>query len=127
MAVSVAWEPAWPVPDRGLVPLAAGWSVCEGVDRRIRLKWPNDVLLDGAKVGGILVEASGDLVVAGLGLNLWWPDAPDGAGALAASDPGRSEADRVARAWAGTLLTVTVLPPVTLMPQSAFLSHIPAK
>lgn len=108
VAVSVAWEPAWPVADRGLIPLVAGWSVCEAVDRRLRLKWPNDVLLDGAKVGGILVEASGDLVVAGLGLNLWWPDAPDGMGALAVSDPGRPEADRVAEAWAGALLDVTV-------------------
>jgi BirA family biotin operon repressor/biotin-[acetyl-CoA-carboxylase] ligase len=110
VAVSVAWEPAWPVADRGLVPLVAGWSVWEAVDRRLRLKWPNDVLLEGAKVGGILVEVSGGLVVAGLGLNLWWPGAPDGAGALAISDPGRSEADRVAEAWARVLLEITGRP-----------------
>jgi BirA family biotin operon repressor/biotin-[acetyl-CoA-carboxylase] ligase len=39
---------------------------------RFGLKWPNDVLLDGLKVCGILVEVvgSGDAVI-GSGLNLW--------------------------------------------------------
>lgn len=40
--------------------------------QRLRLKWPNDVLLDGAKVAGILLEAemSGRLsVVVGIGVN----------------------------------------------------------
>jgi len=34
------------------------------------LKWPNDVLLDGAKVAGILAEVAGDAVVLGTGVNL---------------------------------------------------------
>ncbi len=34
------------------------------------LKWPNDVLLDGGKCGGILAEVAGDLVVVGAGLNI---------------------------------------------------------
>lgn len=34
------------------------------------LKWPNDVMLDGAKLAGILLERSGDRVVAGFGVNL---------------------------------------------------------
>lgn len=42
---------------------------------KIRLKWPNDVLLqrpDGGlfKIGGILCEARGEVIVVGLGLNL---------------------------------------------------------
>lgn len=46
-----------------------------GERTRLRLKWPNDVLLDGAKLGGILAEASGsggtvDWVVLGIGINL---------------------------------------------------------
>jgi BirA family biotin operon repressor/biotin-[acetyl-CoA-carboxylase] ligase len=41
---------------------------------RIQLKWPNDVLLDGRKLAGILLEVSGDVagpcrVVMGIGLN----------------------------------------------------------
>jgi BirA family biotin operon repressor/biotin-[acetyl-CoA-carboxylase] ligase len=47
----------------------------EGPQARLRLKWPNDVLVDGAKVAGILLEAvslPGDLtaVVIGFGVNV---------------------------------------------------------
>lgn len=34
------------------------------------LKWPNDVLVDGAKLAGILLERVGDTVIAGIGVNL---------------------------------------------------------
>jgi BirA family biotin operon repressor/biotin-[acetyl-CoA-carboxylase] ligase len=34
------------------------------------LKWPNDVLIDGAKLSGILLERAGDAVVIGIGVNL---------------------------------------------------------
>ncbi|WP_298020537.1 biotin--[acetyl-CoA-carboxylase] ligase [uncultured Parasphingopyxis sp.] len=37
---------------------------------RFVLKWPNDLMLDGAKVSGILLEREGDAVVVGMGLNL---------------------------------------------------------
>ena len=42
---------------------------------RVGLKWPNDILLGGGKLGGILVElrssdAGGIGLVAGVGLNL---------------------------------------------------------
>jgi BirA family biotin operon repressor/biotin-[acetyl-CoA-carboxylase] ligase len=36
----------------------------------LRLKWPNDLLLDGAKLAGILLERQGDAVVVGIGVNL---------------------------------------------------------
>ncbi|WOE73932.1 biotin--[acetyl-CoA-carboxylase] ligase [Alterisphingorhabdus coralli] len=42
------------------------------------LKWPNDLLVNGAKLGGILLERTGDAVVAGLGMNITSaPDLPD--------------------------------------------------
>jgi len=59
---------------RGWLPLLAGVSVASavraatGVDAR--LKWPNDVLVGPAKLGGILAEAVGDAVVVGIGLNV---------------------------------------------------------
>jgi len=36
----------------------------------LMLKWPNDLLLNGAKVAGVLLERSGERVVVGLGVNL---------------------------------------------------------
>lgn len=39
------------------------------------IKWPNDLLVDGSKLAGILLERSGDAIVAGIGANLAW--APD--------------------------------------------------
>jgi BirA family biotin operon repressor/biotin-[acetyl-CoA-carboxylase] ligase len=44
----------------------------------LQLKWPNDLLLRGAKLAGILLERSGDTVVVGIGVNLRIsPELPD--------------------------------------------------
>lgn len=50
----------------------------------VQLKWPNDVLYHGAKLGGILLEMTGDAagscrVVIGVGLNVAMPQAAAGA------------------------------------------------
>ncbi|WP_244624632.1 biotin--[acetyl-CoA-carboxylase] ligase [Sphingomonas sp. So64.6b] len=37
---------------------------------QLQLKWPNDLLLDGAKLSGILLEGAGNAVVIGIGVNL---------------------------------------------------------
>ena len=55
--------------------LAAGLALIEAADiaapqRPLMLKWPNDLMIDAAKAGGILLERSGDRVVAGFGVNL---------------------------------------------------------
>ena len=34
------------------------------------IKWPNDLLIDGAKLSGVLLERAGDAVVVGIGVNL---------------------------------------------------------
>ena len=36
----------------------------------VMIKWPNDILVDDAKLAGILLERSGDAVVIGIGVNL---------------------------------------------------------
>jgi BirA family biotin operon repressor/biotin-[acetyl-CoA-carboxylase] ligase len=37
---------------------------------RLTVKWPNDLLLDGVKVAGILLEKQGDTCIIGFGVNL---------------------------------------------------------
>lgn len=41
-----------------------------GTSARLLLKWPNDLLIDGAKLSGILLERIGDAVIIGMGINL---------------------------------------------------------
>ena len=58
-------------PDR-MLPLAAAVAVAEAAGERAAIKWPNDVLLEGRKVAGILAEArpQDGWAVLGIGLNV---------------------------------------------------------
>jgi BirA family biotin operon repressor/biotin-[acetyl-CoA-carboxylase] ligase len=55
-----------------LVPLAAAVAVAEACGPRALIKWPNDVLLDGGKVAGILAEGRPQegTAVLGIGINV---------------------------------------------------------
>jgi BirA family biotin operon repressor/biotin-[acetyl-CoA-carboxylase] ligase len=70
---SVVLEPpaGAPLPELSLV---AGVAVAVALEREAAVptlvKWPNDVLVAGEKVAGILLEASGDRVVCGIGINV---------------------------------------------------------
>jgi BirA family biotin operon repressor/biotin-[acetyl-CoA-carboxylase] ligase len=59
----------------GWVPLLTGAAVAAAVKAvaavDTSLKWPNDVLAGGAKLGGILAERSGSAVVVGIGVNVY--------------------------------------------------------
>jgi BirA family biotin operon repressor/biotin-[acetyl-CoA-carboxylase] ligase len=72
-------DPA-PLPAATTLPFVAGLAVHRaitraiGTDRHIGLKWPNDVLLNGRKIAGILLESSplpddGVAIVIGCGVN----------------------------------------------------------
>jgi len=72
-------EAAW--PPLGTLSMVAALATAEAIDAvtgagaRLRLKWPNDVLLDGGKVVGLLLEAGrdtrgGDWLVVGIGVNI---------------------------------------------------------
>ena len=56
------------------LPLRIGLAVAAALEQaapvRATLKWPNDLLIDGAKVAGILCEAAAGFVVAGIGVNV---------------------------------------------------------
>jgi BirA family biotin operon repressor/biotin-[acetyl-CoA-carboxylase] ligase len=60
------------------LPLAAAVAVCEALPIDARIKWPNDVWIDGRKVAGILVEARPQegWAVLGIGLNVTTRDFP---------------------------------------------------
>ena len=101
LAVSVCFRPLWEPKTFGSLPLLAGLAATDVVEGS--LKWPNDIVdPEGRKLGGILCEATGDVVTIGLGLNLMWPDPPDGYGGLFTSDPGQG--DGLAKLWSAALL-----------------------
>ena len=64
-------------PRHSLLPLAVALAVCETAEQlrpgiECKVKWPNDVHLDGRKLAGILIEArpQDGWAVLGIGLNL---------------------------------------------------------
>lgn len=76
---SVVLRPSLPPSRLGLVTLAGGVAVAEAVSEwtapaEPRIKWPNDVLLNGRKCCGMLLESSvggvDAFVVLGIGLNV---------------------------------------------------------
>lgn len=79
ICLSLAWRFDLPMSDLGGFSLAAGVAVAEGLSRLgvegHVLKWPNDILLDGRKLSGILVEVAGESegpasAVVGVGANV---------------------------------------------------------
>ncbi len=102
VAASYAFRTRWPEAERGPIPLVAGLAAAEILD--VGLKWPNDLVTDRGKVGGLLVEASGALVIVGCGVNLWWPSPPPGRAGVHDADPGSPEVERFARAWVDLLV-----------------------
>lgn len=73
LLVSIVLRPRLEPDLHPLLGLAAGVAVCEclaGMGLEPGLKWPNDVLLAGRKVSGILAEAAPGVVVLGIGVNI---------------------------------------------------------
>ena len=102
LTFSLAWPFALPLGALAGLPLAIGLAVAEALGQlgvTVQLKWPNDLLKDGAKLGGILIEtqsgAHGVWTVIGVGLNLDLPDALESAiGHGVASAPWLARMDR---------------------------------
>lgn len=68
------------LPPGPLVVFAAGVAAAEACGQDVRLKWPNDLILDDRKLGGVLAEVRGEKALVGIGINLSW--APEGAAML---------------------------------------------
>jgi BirA family biotin operon repressor/biotin-[acetyl-CoA-carboxylase] ligase len=88
------------------VALVAGVAVAEALEAatglRLGIKWPNDVLLHGEKLAGILAEARDAVVVLGFGINVnqTAAEVPAGATSLALA---------TGREWARDALLAAVL------------------
>lgn len=73
---STVVRPGHAGPPLASLALVAGLAVHEVVSQRLPpphravLKWPNDVMIGGAKLAGILLEGSAGCVVVGIGVNL---------------------------------------------------------
>jgi len=85
---SVVLRPTLEADRLGLITIAAGVAVAEAIEdfvspQRAALKWPNDVLLEGRKTCGMLLESSlsgrqaAGAVVLGIGLNVNQTEFPD--------------------------------------------------
>jgi BirA family biotin operon repressor/biotin-[acetyl-CoA-carboxylase] ligase len=82
LTFSLAWKFDRPLHALAGLPLAVGVALAESLDRlgvKVQLKWPNDLLKDGAKLAGVLIETQGApggavWAVIGIGMNLLLPD-----------------------------------------------------
>ena len=75
LAISVLLRDLPPSPElTGWIPLIAGVAMSQAVaaqlpEHEVAVKWPNDVLVDGRKISGILAESTGAAVIVGAGVN----------------------------------------------------------
>jgi len=63
----------------GVVPLLAGYLVSDAISRfgvsPVGVKWPNDVLVRGKKIAGVLTEKTSDgRMIVGIGINIEYPE-----------------------------------------------------
>lgn len=81
--VSTIWEFSQGAAGLEGLSLAVGVAVAQALKNlglpEVQLKWPNDILYEGKKLGGVLLEMVGDAtgqcqVVVGIGINVTMPD-----------------------------------------------------
>lgn len=97
LAFSVLLRPSEPMAFWPRLSLAVGLAVAEALEKWVpiaEIKWPNDVLIGGKKISGILVEAGRDFVIVGIGINVNTENFPEG---LAATSLRAERGEEVAR------------------------------
>ncbi len=85
ISLSLLWQFSNPVSELAGLTLAVGIAVVKALEeyglKRIQLKWPNDIICEGKKLAGILIELRSierkvQKIVIGIGLNLYNPTHP---------------------------------------------------
>jgi len=105
--MSFVLQPLPPLPAWPQLLMAASLALAETLDALgvadAGLKWPNDVLIDGRKVAGLLAEVEGDYLILGIGLNANAPLPPDlpRATSIAAALGRPADVDAALRAFVG--------------------------
>jgi BirA family biotin operon repressor/biotin-[acetyl-CoA-carboxylase] ligase len=77
------------------------------------MKWPNDLLIEGRKVSGILAQGAVDFVVVGIGVNVGWAP-PDAVSLNAASSNAQTTPTDLLRAMLGHIDVLEALDPAQL-------------
>jgi BirA family biotin operon repressor/biotin-[acetyl-CoA-carboxylase] ligase len=74
--MSLLWPGVAPMSRYEPAPLLAGLAVVRALESaapsttdHLAIKWPNDVLLNGRKVAGVLCQCEGDCLIVGVGIN----------------------------------------------------------
>ncbi|MHB8394429.1 MAG: biotin--[acetyl-CoA-carboxylase] ligase [Candidatus Dormibacteria bacterium] len=81
---SLLWRPPSLAQGSGSLALAAGLAVAEGIEGvggpPVQLKWPNDCMVSGQKVAGLLMEGTSQGppgLALGVGCNVAWSSLPE--------------------------------------------------
>jgi BirA family transcriptional regulator, biotin operon repressor / biotin---[acetyl-CoA-carboxylase] ligase len=67
---SLSLWPATPTPRLPPLALVLAEALCETLDPGARVRWPNDVMVDGRKLAGLLAEGRAGQLVVGVGVNV---------------------------------------------------------
>jgi BirA family biotin operon repressor/biotin-[acetyl-CoA-carboxylase] ligase len=82
LAATIVVSPSTAIGLRSTIALMSGLAIFDVVKHRLggrhdlAIKWPNDILIDGAKVSGTLIEADDATIYVGIGINI--ATKPDG-------------------------------------------------
>lgn len=86
----ILWDTPLPEP-AGIVGVCAALATAEALEAHypnlppVQLKYPNDLMVQGRKLGGVLVELSNETAIVGVGVNLRQTAFPDAIAPLAVS------------------------------------------
>ena len=127
--MSVAWQFSGGVEVLEGLSLAVGAILCETLDdmgvEGLSLKWPNDVLLGGKKLAGVLIEMSGDAsgpctAIIGMGVNVRLPDGAAAGIEQPWADLTQKSGETVSRNKVVSSLLSRLLPALSLYEQGGF-------